>query len=95
MTDSTDPRITELEHLRLSLAETTKLFAEVELKLHSLPGRPSIRNLMDKETKFTNYVAGGTVKNHRSPERSPTPEDIENRFAVVVASCMSKKLNGG
>ena len=93
--DLTNPQITELEHLRLSLAETTKLFDEVEWKLQSRSERISIRHLMDKEANFTSYIPGGSATIHQSPVRSPRPEDVEDRYAVVVACCMSKKLNGG
>ena len=93
--DLTNPHITELEHLRLSLAETTKLFDEVESKLQSRSTRISIRHLMDKGANFTKYIPGDSAKIHQSPVRNPRPEDVEDRFAVLVASCMSKKLDGG
>ena len=93
--DLTNPHITELEHLRVSLAETTKLFDEVEGKLQSRSARISIRHLMDKEANFTNYIPGSSAEIHQSPVRSHRPEEVEDRFAVAVASCMSKKLNGG
>jgi hypothetical protein len=84
-----DPRVAELEHLRLSLAEAAKHFDEFEARLERLSAGTSIRNLMDTETHFRNYAAGGAAKMHQPAQPSPE-QDIENRFAAVVASFMAK-----
>jgi hypothetical protein len=85
-----DPRVAELERLRASLDEALRHFDEFESRLKEFPRRASIRNLMATEKNFANPVPTRAV-NVLPPEPVATREEIENRFAAQVVSCMSKR----
>jgi hypothetical protein len=85
-----DPRVTELERLRASLDEALRHIDDFESQLKEFPRRASIRNLMASEKHFTNSVPTRALE-LRPSEPAATREEIENRFAAQVVSCMSKR----
>jgi hypothetical protein len=84
-----DPRVTELERLRASLDEALRHCDEFEARLKEFPLRASIRNLM-AEYNFASPVPASALKAVPS-EPTVTREEMENRFAALVVSCMSKR----
>jgi hypothetical protein len=59
-----DPRVAQLDRLRLSLARAAKRIDEFEMRLERAigAGRISIRNPMAGENNFANHVAAGLKK---------------------------------
>ena len=81
-----DPRVAELQRLRLSLTRAAKHFDEFENQLkRSGDAGIVLRTLMKTETSFANYVAARAAGGAVLP-----PSVRENSLAANVTSVMSK-----